>query len=162
MKPLPLKRQRFVEEYLLDFNAAAAARRAGYSERTAQTQGPRLLRFVQVQAALLRLQQKADKRFDVRLDQVLGGLAKEAMGQGPDTRASARVAAWQAIARIKGFDAPKKVELTGADGGAIALDHKWTEEEVWARFERALDGGGAVESGHGAGGTGSTNGKGAG
>ncbi|MBT7616791.1 MAG: terminase small subunit [Calditrichaeota bacterium] len=33
--PLTTRQQRFVEEYLVDFNGAAAARRAGYSEQTA-------------------------------------------------------------------------------------------------------------------------------
>lgn len=34
--PLTPKQQRFVEEYAVDFNGAAAARRAGYSEKTAR------------------------------------------------------------------------------------------------------------------------------
>jgi phage terminase small subunit len=34
-KPLTPKQERFCEEYLVDFNASAAARRAGYSEHTA-------------------------------------------------------------------------------------------------------------------------------
>lgn len=35
MPGLTAKQQRFVEEYLVDLNGSAAARRAGYSERTA-------------------------------------------------------------------------------------------------------------------------------
>lgn len=37
------KQQRFVEPFLLDLNATQAAIRAGYSERTANQQSPRLL-----------------------------------------------------------------------------------------------------------------------
>ena len=42
------KQQRFVEEYLVDLNATQAAIRAGYSKRTANEQGARLLAKVSV------------------------------------------------------------------------------------------------------------------
>ena len=37
------RQERFCEEYLLDLNATQAAIRAGYSRKTANQQGPRLL-----------------------------------------------------------------------------------------------------------------------
>ena len=37
------KQQRFVEEYLIDLNATQAAIRAGYSAKTADQQGSRML-----------------------------------------------------------------------------------------------------------------------
>lgn len=43
---------RFVQEYAKDGNATQAAIRAGYSEKTAQEQGSRLLSNVMIQAAL--------------------------------------------------------------------------------------------------------------
>jgi len=46
------KRRAFVEEYLHDFNATQAAIRAGYSPKTAYSQGPRLLDNVEVNAAI--------------------------------------------------------------------------------------------------------------
>ena len=51
-RKLPVKRQAFVKEYVLDFNATQAALRAGYSERTAKAQGSRLLTYADVQAAI--------------------------------------------------------------------------------------------------------------
>ena len=57
---LSAKRRAFVEEYLRCWVAAEAARRAGYSERTARSQGQRLLTNVDVQAHIaLRLKEKA-------------------------------------------------------------------------------------------------------
>jgi len=41
---LTLKQPRFVAEYLKDLNATQAAIRAGYSRKTAEVQGSRLLR----------------------------------------------------------------------------------------------------------------------
>lgn len=46
------KQQLFAIEYLTDFNATQAAIRAGYSEKTAYSQGPRLLKNVEVQEYL--------------------------------------------------------------------------------------------------------------
>ena len=46
------KQQRFVEEYLIDLNATQAAIRAGYSAKTANEQGCRLLANVNVSAAI--------------------------------------------------------------------------------------------------------------
>ncbi len=60
---LSAKERRFVAEFLKDQNAKQAAIRAGYSPKTAETQGPRLYRKVQVKAAvdteLAKIQEKA-------------------------------------------------------------------------------------------------------
>ncbi len=48
------KQQAFVVEYVKCWNASEAARRAGYSERTAQEQGSRLLSNAMVSAAIER------------------------------------------------------------------------------------------------------------
>ena len=58
------KRQRFVEEYVVDGNATAAARRAGYSARTAKQQGSRLLTFVDVAMAVAELQQEVSAQLE--------------------------------------------------------------------------------------------------
>lgn len=49
---LSAKQRLFVSEYLIDLNATQAAIRAGYSEKTAYSQGQRLLKHVEVQAAI--------------------------------------------------------------------------------------------------------------
>jgi len=48
MAKLTRKQQRFADEYLVDANATQAAIRAGYSEKTAYSQGQRLLKKVEV------------------------------------------------------------------------------------------------------------------
>lgn len=50
------RQKRFVTEYLIDLNATQAAIRAGYSEKTARSQGQRLLTKVDIQKAILKLQ----------------------------------------------------------------------------------------------------------
>ena len=46
------KQRRFVEEYLVDLNASAAARRAGYSPHRADAMGFENLRKPEIAAAL--------------------------------------------------------------------------------------------------------------
>ncbi len=43
------KQKRFADEYLIDLNATQAAIRAGYSKKTAYSQGERLLKKVEVE-----------------------------------------------------------------------------------------------------------------
>ena len=52
MAKLTEKQQRFVDEYLIDLNATQAAIRAGYSAKTADVQGSRMLANVKVQQAI--------------------------------------------------------------------------------------------------------------
>jgi phage terminase small subunit len=53
------KQQRFADEYLIDLNATRAAIRAGYSEKTAYSQGERLLRHAEVKSYI---KEKMDER----------------------------------------------------------------------------------------------------
>jgi len=50
MAKLSNKQQRFADEYLIDTNATQAAIRAGYSEKTARSQGQRLLSKVDIKS----------------------------------------------------------------------------------------------------------------
>jgi len=70
------KEDRFVKEYLIDLNATRAARRAGYSARSARSTGPRLLRRPAVQAALAAARQAHAQRTEVSAERVLTELAR--------------------------------------------------------------------------------------
>jgi phage terminase small subunit len=62
VKKLTPKQSLFVQEYLIDLNATQAAIRAGYSEKTAHSQGPRLLENVGIAQALAEAsQERSDK-----------------------------------------------------------------------------------------------------
>jgi phage terminase small subunit len=65
------KLQRFVAEYLIDLNATQAAIRAGYSARTAEQQGHRLLRNAEVTAAVAAARDERAKRTEITADRVL-------------------------------------------------------------------------------------------
>ena len=70
MKLTP-KQQLFVEEYLIDFNATQAAIRAGYSENTAYSQGPRLLDNVEIQMEIEKGKQKTLKKLEITREDIL-------------------------------------------------------------------------------------------
>lgn len=80
MRKLTQKQQRFVEEYLVDLNATQAAIRAGYSAKTAASQGERLLRNVEIQAAIQAAMKARQERTEITQDRVLAELAKIAFG----------------------------------------------------------------------------------
>lgn len=84
MAKLTDKQQRFVDEYLIDLNATQAAIRAGYSAKTADQQGSRLLANVKVKQAVAEKQAQRSKRTGVNQDRVVLELAKVAFAKMTD------------------------------------------------------------------------------
>ena len=62
------KQQRFVDEYLIDLNATQAAIRAGYSAKTADVQGSRMLANCKVQQAISIAMAERSKRTGINQD----------------------------------------------------------------------------------------------
>lgn len=82
------KQQRFVDEYLVDLNASAAARRAGYSARTADAIGRENLGKPTIAAAIDARREALRQKVEITQERVIAELAKIAFG---DQR---RVVAW--------------------------------------------------------------------
>ncbi len=97
------KQARFVEEYLVDLNATQAAIRAGYSPKTAYSQGERLLKNVEVHRANQEAQEARSERTGITQDEVIQGLKKEATLEGDGSSHSARVAAWAHLGKHLGI-----------------------------------------------------------
>ena len=70
------KQQRFVDEYLIDLNATQAAIRAGYSAKTADVQGSRMLANCKVQQAISIAMAERSKRTGINQDRVVLELAR--------------------------------------------------------------------------------------
>ncbi len=70
-KPLPPKRALFVQEYLVDLNASAAMRRAGYKTRNADVDAARLLVNPGIRAAIQEAMNARASRVQITADQVL-------------------------------------------------------------------------------------------
>ncbi len=76
MAKLTAKQQRFVEEYLVDLNATQAAIRAGYSTKTANEQGNRLLVNVSIRTCIDQAIAERSKRTGINQDRVIRELAR--------------------------------------------------------------------------------------
>lgn len=120
------KQKRFVDEYLIDLNATQAAVRAGYSEKTAYSQGQRLLKNVEVAEAIRIGQAKAAETAEVTIARVLQELSRigfsdlrnaftEAGALKPprewDDDLAASIAAVEVVTRNVGKDADGNTEI---------------------------------------------------
>ena len=76
MAKLNDKQKQFCKEYLVDLNATQAAIRARYAEKTAYSQGQRLLKNVEAQEYIRELMQKREQRTEITADKVLEEYAK--------------------------------------------------------------------------------------
>ncbi len=83
-RKLTPKQAEFVRQYLVDLNATQAAIRAGYSEKTANEQGARLLVNVSVSQAIAAAQAKREQRTEITADRVVSELAQIAFGSARD------------------------------------------------------------------------------
>lgn len=88
---LTAKQQRFVDEYMVDLNAKQAAIRAGYSARSAEQNGSRMLRNDKVAAEVAKRQAKVAEKLELTQEMVRDELRKLAfsnmldyMRAGPD------------------------------------------------------------------------------
>ena len=101
-KDIRMKQERFVHEYLKDFNGTQAAIRAGYSEKTAGQMAYELLKKPEVQKLLKDFQVRAAEQTQTDINWVRERLKREAELEGEESTQSARVRAIELIAKLNG------------------------------------------------------------
>jgi phage terminase small subunit len=145
VEPLPTngaRRTRFIDEYLIDFNATQAAIRAGYSPRSAHVTGSRLLSDAKVQEILTARRQElsdktgeAAKRVRAELERIgyadLGDIWKPTTA--PGKLELKPIAEWpedcrRAISKIKIKNFPAKKSKEGIE---ISPEHDIIEIGFW-------------------------------
>ncbi len=70
-KQLTPKQEQFCQEYLKDLNATKAAKRAGYSDGTAYSQGSRLLKDVEVKARIDEMMSERQNNTKITAEKIL-------------------------------------------------------------------------------------------
>lgn len=102
VRGLTPKQARFVDEYLVDLNAAAAARRAGYSTHRSEVLGYELLTKPDIQAAIQAARQRLQERVEITVDTVVRKLAELGDYDGEGWSHAARVRAWELLGKHVG------------------------------------------------------------
>jgi phage terminase small subunit len=103
MAKLNDRQMRFCDEYLIDLNATQAAIRAGYSEKYANTNAPKLLQNTAVKEYIQKRKADREQRTEITQDMVLRELAIIAFSNAADYAAVIE----------------KEVMVEGADGEVI-------------------------------------------
>lgn len=111
---LTQKQERFVAEYLVDLNATAAAKKAGYSHKRASEIGYQLLQKTTVQDAIQKAIQDRNHRTEVDQDYVIGKLREIADMKASDAQDS----------ELKYSSKIKALELLGKHVGAFERQDK--------------------------------------
>lgn len=112
---LTAKQRRFVAEYLVDLNATQAAIRAGYSAKTAYSQGQRLLKNVEVSKVVGAHAANRSEKLDLSAERVLRGLFEEATRTGEGSSHGARVSAWGLLGKYHSLFTDKIEANVSAD-----------------------------------------------
>ena len=111
MMKLSARRTKFVEEYCLNPNASASARRAGYAISGARVTGHRLLTNDNVNAAIALKKQELARQYGINKHGVVRELlaavdiARDKLDPGNMIRA------WCEIAKILGIYAPEIIKV---------------------------------------------------
>jgi phage terminase small subunit len=122
-------RQRaFCKEYIVDFNGAAAAVRAGYSTGYPDRQAHQLLKNKGISTYIDYLvASQAAKIMSVDADYIVQGIVNiinKEQGRDGD-----KLRGYELLARLKGLFIDKQ-EITGKDGGAIEVEQRRVDEEA--------------------------------
>lgn len=113
---LTAKQKTFVQEYLVDLNATAAARRAGYKD---PNKGRQLVTKSNVSAAIQAAMQERQKRTGITQDYVLGKLKEIAEMPASDAQES----------DLKYSNKLKAIELLGKHVGAFESKENRKQDE---------------------------------
>jgi len=135
------KQRRFVAEYAVDGNAASAARRAGYSPRSARVNGPRLLTNAAVREALQASQREIASRLELDRQRVLAGLMEAVETARAQADPHALIRAWSEIGKMLGFYQPevRRVEVSTVTSARMKAEiEALSDAELLALAETTL------------------------
>lgn len=109
------KQKRFADEYLIDLNATQAAIRAGYAEKTAYSQGQRLLKHVEISAYINETLEKIHNQKTADAEEVMEYLTSVMRGEHKEEVLQLIGDGYQTISKIEvsAKDRLKAAELIG-------------------------------------------------
>jgi len=137
-KGLKTKQSRFIDEYMVDLNGAAAAVRAGYSKKTSRAIACELLTKPDIQIELQARGAALAQALAITREEVVLGLLEAfnlAKAQG---QPGAMISAMTTLAKLLGLYASEtvRVELTPAQAEARGKYEAMSDAELMAILER--------------------------
>jgi hypothetical protein len=115
---LTRRQARFVDEYLLSGNAAAAARAAGYSVRSARQIAFKNMSKDDIQAALQARQQAQAEEMELTRQDVINALLGAIQTATEQGQPAVMITGWREIARMLGFYEPEVIRVEPMSGEA--------------------------------------------
>lgn len=126
---LSARRAKFVDEYMIDFNGSAAARRAGYGVSGARVTAHRLLTDANVIAAIEARKQELARLYEISKHSVVRELLAAVDVAREKLDAGNMVRAWVEIAKMLNIYAPEVMKQ------AVAVEN----EVLRAKYEAMSD-----------------------
>ena len=140
MQQLSARQQRFVREYILDFNGAQAAIRAGYSQKAAKEVAYRLLTYTHVTQAVEQQAQEAARKLQITRETVLQGLLEAAAMAKEEGSTLALVSAWREVAKLMGFYPSSRVQIESKVTLDAGLSARQLEQLTDVQLLRIIEG----------------------
>lgn len=123
---LSYRQRRFCEEFVIDYNGAAAARRAGYAQKNADIQANQLMNHVGTKAYIDYLDDnKQAKIMSVDPDYVIQKIVSVVNRE--NAKDSDKLRGLELLARHLGMFI-ERTEISGPDGEAIQIEQKAKED----------------------------------
>jgi len=143
-RPLTAKQSRFIDEYMVDMNGAAAAVRCGYSPKTSRAIACELLTKPDIQAELQARGAALARELEITREGVVRGLLEAFEMARVDRQPSIMVSSMAALAKLLGLYAveTKRIELTTGQDQVYQDMKRKSDAELLAIIANA--GGGAV------------------
>lgn len=134
-------RDRFVKEYLLDYDGTAAAMRIGFGESFAGTYAQKFLQepytLQQIKKAETALADDPDAESEAIKRRVQAALLREAYYNGPGASHAARVNALSKLAIIHDMDAPTKIKAEVENRGGVMMVPGIADVDEWSKIAGA-------------------------
>lgn len=134
-------KERFITEYLRDFNAAAAYARAmgpeelearGLVWKSCQNEGWKMKQDPHVARVIADTIQAMEEEQLITRKEIIAGLKREAHYDGYDSQHGARVTAWSQLGKFLGMDT-RRVEVNLASQGGILVVPATQSADEWEK-----------------------------
>jgi hypothetical protein len=133
---LTVRQRRFVEEYLVDFDGAAAVNRSGYNTKYPARLACEMLKHPGIKAAIDQLTAERSKQVTLKPDFVINKIRRTIERAEVDNNHSAVLRGCELLARALGMFVERK-EISGPNGDAIKYEQV---REAADAFTSAING----------------------